>query len=51
MNGDGGRLAVIGVEQDPVGQVLDPLGDPVELPVERLGDPGAKRSSVTSRVE
>ena len=38
MDRDRGRLAVVGVEQDPVGQVLDPLGDPVELAVERLLD-------------
>ena len=35
---DRGRLAVVGVEQDPVGQVLDPLGEAVELAVERLLD-------------
>ena len=27
VDGDRGRLAVVGVEQDPVGQALDPLGD------------------------
>ena len=36
VDGDRGRLAVVGVEQDAVGQVLDPLGDAVELAVERL---------------
>ena len=36
MDGDRGRLAVVGVEQDAVGQALDPLGDAVELAVERL---------------
>ena len=40
VDGDRGRLAVVGVQQDPVGQVLDPLGDAVELAVERLGDAG-----------
>ena len=34
------RLAVVGVEQHPVGQVLDALGDAVELAVERLGHAG-----------
>ena len=55
VDGDRRRLAVVGVEQDPVGQPLDPLGQPVEPAVERrrrrsmtaLG----KRSSRTSRVE
>ena len=48
------RLAVVGVHEHPVGQVLDPLAAPrtVELPVERLaGRPGGKRSSATSRDE
>src|SRR4051812_4406488 len=39
-DGDRGRLAVVRVEQDPVGQVLDPLGDAVEPAVEFLGDAG-----------
>ena len=38
VDGRDGRLAVVGVEQDPVGEVLDALGDAVELPVERLRD-------------
>ena len=38
MDGDRRRLAVVGVEQDPVGQALDPLGEAVELAVERLLD-------------
>ena len=33
-----GRLAVVGVDEDPVGQLLDPLADAVELAVERLLD-------------
>ena len=37
---DRGRLAVVGVEQDPVGEPLDPLGEAVELAVERLLDAG-----------
>ncbi len=40
MDGDGGGLAVVGVQEDAIGQVLDPLRDAVELAVERLGDPG-----------
>ena len=40
MDGHGGGLAVVGVEQHPVGQVLDAFGEAVELAVERLGDPG-----------
>ena len=40
MDGDRGGLAVVGVEQHPIGQALDALGDPVELAVERLGDTG-----------
>ena len=35
-----GRLAVVGVEQDAVGQPLDALGEAVELAVERLLDAG-----------
>ena len=38
MDGDRRRLAVVGVEQDAVGQLLDPLGEAIELAVERLGD-------------
>src|SRR5690349_15991539 len=34
------RLAVVGVEQHPVGQPLDALGEAVELAVERLLDAG-----------
>ena len=52
MDGGRRRLAVVGVQEDAVGQVLDALGDAVELAVERVSaSPGAKRSSVTSRVE
>ena len=38
VDGDRRRLAVVGVEEHAVRQVLDPLGDAVELAVERLGD-------------
>ena len=42
MDGGRGRLAVVRVEEDPVGQALDPLGEPVELAVERLCDAGGE---------
>ena len=45
VDGDRGRLAVVGVEQDAVGQALDPLGDAVELAVERLGDARARSAA------
>ena len=45
------RLAVVGVEQDPVGQSLDSLREALDLAVEGLLDPGAKRNSATSFVE
>src|SRR3954452_12014528 len=32
-------LAVVGVQEDPIGEELDPLGQAVQLPVERLLDP------------
>ena len=52
MGGDRGRLAVVGVDQHPVGQHLDALADAVELAVERRrARPIGKRSSTTSRVE
>src|SRR5690349_15751187 len=35
-----GRLAIVGVEQDAIGQALDPLGQTVELTIERLLDAG-----------
>src|ERR687897_578518 len=36
VHGYPGRLSVVGIQQDPVGQVLHALGDPVELSVQRL---------------
>ena len=45
VDGDRGRLAVVGVQQDAVGQVLDALGDAVELAVERLGDRRARSAA------
>ena len=42
-----GRLAVVGVEQDTVGQALDALGEAVELAVERLLD-ARRRSAARS---
>ena len=38
VNGDGHSLAILGVQEDPVRQVLDPIGQPVELAVEGLLD-------------
>ena len=40
MDRDRGRLAVVGVQQDPVRQELGALGDGIEATVERLGDVG-----------
>src|SRR5437867_4142662 len=40
VDGHGDGLAVLGVEEDSIGQHLDPLRDPVKLAVERLLDPG-----------
>ena len=40
MDGTRRRLAIVGIEQHPIGQVLHALGDPLELAVERLGDAG-----------
>ena len=44
-------LAVVGVEQDPVGEPLDPLGEAVELAVERLLDAGREAQLGDLRVE
>ena len=51
----GGRLPVVGIEKEPVGQDLDPGGQFADPIRHRAGQVGvavsAKRSSVTSRVE
>ena len=44
-------LAVVGIEQHPVGQSLDPLGEAVELAVEGLLDAGREAELGTSFVE
>ena len=51
MGGGGDGLAVVGVEEHPVGQPLDPLGEPVELAVERLLDADREAQLGHLRVE